>query len=338
MYETMVVAGRQRGCGRGGGAGGGATHRCRGLEFDSYYKTHFGPPTAGEGSIICHLMGRKDFRLSKCKKNLKPMSSPPSKRTRVKRTQRPTRNNSSFCKSVPKPEWCRQLEKDLSVTEKIHQNTENSETDLVVYNQEEARNSDSEPNSDWGQALDRSQENSLVEQDLDIKEECTLPEETVCVSETTTNTPQKQLTVDCEIVQVPSLHGENFGDETEPVKDTFKDSQSQVLEGQNQGTGAHHVIENYFKEMSSASFSESAYEEEISSPAVMDVQEDMKTKLTECLATDWVLQPRLKRLRKKSEIKSSATKSVVLNEDETECHSMLMMMVSDNRGNEKLMQ
>lgn len=220
------------------------------------------------------------------------MSSPPSKRTRVKRTQRPKRNRSSSCKSVPKPEWCRLLEKDLAVTEKSNQNTESChdeknsgdsevlqiglsiETDLAVYKQEETRNSECEPSSNWEQVLDRPLENNLVgQEDLDIKEECILPEEKPCVHETITVTPQKQLTVDCEVAQVPSLHGENFGDETEPLKQTFKDSQSQVLQPQDEGTGAHHLIENYFKEMSSASFPEGAYEEEMSNPAVLDVQE-----------------------------------------------------------------
>lgn len=231
-------------------------------------------------------------KLSKCKKSLKPMSSPPSKRTRAKRTQRPKRNKSSSCKSVPKPEWCRLLEKDLAVAEKSDQTREtchdeksngdgevlqiglSSDTYLALYKPEKAKSSECAPSSNWEQALDRPQENNLVGlADLDIKEESILPEEKACVYETTTVTPQKTFPADSGVVQVLSLHGENFIGETEPLKQTFKDSQSQVLEAEGQGAGAHQLIENYFKEMSSASFSEGAYEEEISSPAVMAAQE-----------------------------------------------------------------
>ena len=241
-------------------------------------------------------------KLNKYKKRLKPVSRPSSKRT--KRTQRPKRNRNGLCKheSTAKSEWYRLLEEDVNVTEKndldrgschdkngsgtgdVLQMRLNSETVSAVYNQEEITSSGCNSNVNEGQVFARPLQGVMIGQNLDIKvEEESLPEESTSTNKTTTVIPQDKLIGDNEVLQVPTLKGENISEETEPFKQTFQDmktfsksqcslsdSQQQVFQPQDQGTRAH-LIENYFKEINSTGFAEGEYEE-ISSSPVMDVQ------------------------------------------------------------------
>lgn len=241
-------------------------------------------------------------RLSKCKKNLKQASRPSSKRTRVKRAQRPKRNRNDPCKleSATSSEWCKLLEENVNVSIKTDSGRESchdgngcgtgdvlqdwlsNETVPSAYKQEENTSSECKPKLNEKQLLATPLENVLLgREDLAIKlEENSLPEESTAVI------PQERLVDDSETLQMPGLRGENISGETEPLKQTFQDmktliksqcsfsdSQSQVLQPQDQGTRGHQLIENYFKEIDGANFSDGVYEEEISSPPVMDVQQ-----------------------------------------------------------------